>query len=232
LNGGTLQILDPVNGSGTAIIAGGTMMFDAPSNMNVAFNNGTDATTYGELVLGDAAGFSGQISGFTGTAPDLAHSDAIDLVGINYNSSAFSETYNASRSVLKVTDGAHTVSLSFTNFEGTFSFASDQHGGTLITDPPASSSGNVSASIDAGNDAFVFKPGIGADTIFNFNPQADTIELDHFANIQSIQQLASLITTDAHGDAVIELAHTDSITVPGMTANYLQAHLQSLVHLH
>ena len=93
LNGGTLQILDPVNGSGSAIIAGGTMIFDAPSNMNVAFNNGTDATTYGELVLGDAAGFSGQISGFAGTAPDIAHSDAIDLVGINYNSSAFSETY-------------------------------------------------------------------------------------------------------------------------------------------
>jgi hypothetical protein len=44
--------------------------------------------------------------------------------------------------------------------------------------------------------------------------------------------LASLITTDAHGYAVIELGHNDSITVPGMTANYLQAHLQSLVHLH
>jgi hypothetical protein len=40
-----------------------------------------------------------------------------------------------------------------------------------------------------------------------------------------------LITTDAHGDAVIELAHTDSIR-PRVTANYLQAHLQSLVHLH
>ena len=42
LNGGTLQILDPVIGSGSAIIAGGTMIFDAPSNMNVTFNNGTD----------------------------------------------------------------------------------------------------------------------------------------------------------------------------------------------
>jgi hypothetical protein len=183
-------------------------------------------------VLGDAAGFSGQISGFTGTAPDIAHSDAIDLAGINYNSSAFSETYNASNSVLKVTDGTHTASLSFTNFDGTFSFASDEHGGTLVTDPPASSSGNVSALIDAGNDAFVFKPGTGAVTIFNFNPQTESIELDHFANIQSMQHLGSLITTDAHGDAVIELGHNDSITVPGITANYLQAHLQSLLHLH
>ena len=43
LNGGTLQILDPVTGSGSAIIAGGTMIFDAQSNMNVTFNNGQTA---------------------------------------------------------------------------------------------------------------------------------------------------------------------------------------------
>ena len=79
-NGGTLQILDPVSGSGSAIIAGGTLIFDAPSNMNVTFNNGAGTPTYGELVLGHASDFSGQISGFTGTAPDAAHSDAIDLV--------------------------------------------------------------------------------------------------------------------------------------------------------
>ncbi len=82
-----------------------------------------------------------------------------------------------------------------------------------------------------GNDNFVFHPGIGADTIANFNPQADTIELDHFANVQNVQQLAALIGTDAHGDAVIELGHNDSITLPGVTQSYLQAHLQSLVHL-
>jgi hypothetical protein len=77
----------------------------------------------------------------------------------------------------------------------------------------------------------VFHPGVGADTIINFNAQLDTIELDRFANAQSIQHLAAVITSDAHGDAVIELGHNDSITIPGLTANYLQAHLQSLVHL-
>ena len=56
LNGGTLKILDPVTGSGSAIIAGGTMIFDAQSNMNVTFNNGPNGTTYGDLVLGDASG--------------------------------------------------------------------------------------------------------------------------------------------------------------------------------
>ncbi len=82
-----------------------------------------------------------------------------------------------------------------------------------------------------GADNFIFHPGIGADTIVNFNEQADTIEIDHFVNIQSLQQLASLITNDPHGNAVIELGHNDSITLPGVSANYLQAHLHGLVHL-
>jgi hypothetical protein len=84
----------------------------------------------------------------------------------------------------------------------------------------------ISISIGGpGNDNFVFAPGVGADTIVNFDPQADTIQLNNFANIQNVQQLASLITTDIHGDAVIELGHNDSNTIPGVTANYLQAHL-------
>jgi len=90
----------------------------------------------------------------------------------------------------------------------------------------------VSVSIGGpGNDNFVFAPGIGADTIVNFNAH-DTIELEHFANIENVQQLAAQISTDVHGDALIELGHNDSITLPGMSASYLQAHLQSLVHLH
>jgi hypothetical protein len=101
----------------------------------------------------------------------------------------------------------------------------DEHGATATQ--------QISVSVGGpGNDNFVFKPGVGADTIVNFNPQADTIELDHFANAQNTQQLAALVTADAHGDAVIELGHSDSITILGMTASYLQAHLQSLVHLH
>ena len=173
-----------MTGGGSAIIAGGTLIFDAQSNVNVTFDNGTGTPIYGELVLGDASDFSGQISGFAGTAPDAAHSDAIDLNGINYNSSAFSETYNSSNGLLTVTDGTHAASFTFDNFDGTLSFASDGNGGTLITDPPAPNSSKTSVSIGGpGNDTFVFKPDIGADTIVNFNPQADTIELDHFANV-------------------------------------------------
>ena len=232
-NGGTLQIDNPVIGSGSALIEGGSLVFGAPSSMNVTFDNGTGTPIYGELVLDNASSFTGQISGFGGTAPDIAHSDAIDLVGINYDSAAFSETYNASTGILTVTDGSNSASLTFVNFDQTFSFASDGHGGTLITDPPATGSSSASASIcGTGNDTFVFHPNMGAETISNFNPHGDAIELDHFANIETVQQLAALITSDTHGDATIELGHGDSIAIPGVTQSYLQAHLQSLVHLH
>jgi hypothetical protein len=107
--------------------------------------------------------------------------------------------------------------------------------GVSVTDPqyPATDvNQTVSVSIGGpGNDNFVFAPGIGADTIANFNPQHDTIELDHFANAQNVQELQSLITSDAHGDAVIDLGHNDSITLPGMSPAELHAALQNVVHL-
>ena len=73
---------------------------------------------------------------------------------------------------------------------------------------------------------------MGAETLSNFNPQTDRIELDYFTNVQSVRQLSSLVTTDLHGEAFIDLGHSDGIAIPGVTVSYLQAHLQSLVHLH
>jgi hypothetical protein len=182
-------------------------------------------------VLKDGSEFAGHISGFSGTAPDVAHSDAIDLLGINYNSSDFREAYDETTGALGVNDGAHSVTLTFNNFAGTFGFASDGHDGVLITDRPAVSSSSVSIG-GQGNDTFVFNLGTGAETINNFNAQTDVIELDHSANVHSVQQLLSLVTTDTHGEAFIDLGHNDSIAIPGVAASYLQAHLQSLVHLH
>lgn len=90
----------------------------------------------------------------------------------------------------------------------------------------------VSVSIGgAGSDNFVFQPGIGAETILNFNTQTDTIELDHFSNVQTTQQLAALVTADAHGDAVIDLGHNDSITLTGITPTQLHQVLANVVHL-
>ncbi len=86
-----------------------------------------------------------------------------------------------------------------------------------------------------GNDNFVFAPGIGADTITNFNPQHDSLELAHFANVQTAQELQALISTDAHGDAMINLGHNDSVTLAGVTETQLQQVIQAghvLLHVH
>ena len=68
------------------VSSGGSTTITVPFSDGVTFTGGT-----GSLVLNDPAGFTGQIVGFTGTAPDVAHSDTIDLVGINYNSAHFAE---------------------------------------------------------------------------------------------------------------------------------------------
>jgi hypothetical protein len=135
-NGGTL-ITDSLSGS-AATIAGDKLIIDAQSNVNITFNN---STAYGELVLSDAPGFTGQISGFTGTAPNLASSDAIDLTDINFGNLT-TKTYTPNGAgtggTLTVADGTNTATLYFSGDYSlaNFSFASDGQGGTLITDPP------------------------------------------------------------------------------------------------
>ena len=76
----------------------------------------------------------------------------VDLVGIDFNSAHFSDTFNSSSGLLTVTDGTNTAHITFDDFNATLDFASDGNGGTLITDPPASSpSGDTtSAPADAG----------------------------------------------------------------------------------
>ncbi len=134
--GGTL-IDDPSASSGTVTIdSGETLDISGASTATVSFTNGNGST--GELVLDDPTAFTGHIVGFTGTAPDAAHSDTIDLVGIDFNSSQFVESYNSSTGLLTVSDGTHNASFTFDNFNATLDFASDGNGGTLITDPPAS----------------------------------------------------------------------------------------------
>jgi hypothetical protein len=92
----------------------------------------------------------------------------------------------------------------------------------------ANQSQTVSVTVGGpGNDNFVFAPGVGADTVLNFNPQQDTIELDHFAAAQTVQELQSLITNDTHGDAVIDLGNHDSITLANTTTTQLQQAIQA-----
>jgi hypothetical protein len=105
----------------------------------------------------------------------------------------------------------------------------------IIFDPPASASASNIPTVSiggAGDDTFVFQSGEGGQTISTFNPQQDTIEIDHSANIQSLQELTAATTPDAHDHAAIELGHGDNVAIPGVSATTLQQHVQSLAHLH
>jgi hypothetical protein len=196
-----------------------------PSSEAVTFAAGT-----GSLVLDQPETFTGQISGFTGTAPNAGKSDVIDLAGINYNSNDFSEAYDSTTGVLTVTDGTNEAALKFVGFTGTFQFGSDGDGGTDIFDPPASGTGSSVSIGGPADDTFVFDSGNRAHTLAEFKPQADG-EHGHFATDETMQQLASLVSGN-HNDAAVAFDHPESVALLSDAESHLQAHLHSLAHLH
>jgi len=79
--------------------------------------------------------------GFTGTAPNLAHSDAIDLVGFDAADTTVSASTAGGITTLTVTDSSGdglsaTLKLVGTYSTSDFVVASDGDGGTDIFDPP------------------------------------------------------------------------------------------------
>ena len=233
IGGSTLDVTDNIKGAGSIEIGkGATVELGGTVTNTIAFEGSA-----GMLQI-DSFGTSSHYSIFGGGVL-LPAGDEIYLPNISYDPAA--DSYNANTDVITVSNGtsAGTSTIDVAGGIGTgdtFVFQS-QGSGTLVYDPPdRTSSADLAAkasgtSVSPDGDTFLFHAGMGAGAATNFNARADTIELDHFANIESVRQLTSLIATNAHGDAVIELGHHDSVTLPGVSANYLQAHLHSLVHL-
>ncbi len=227
-NGGTLMVDDVATGGGSALIEGGTIDFAAAANVSeITFNNGSGGTTYGEIIFGNEAGINGlnaTVNGFNGTAPGLSTSDAIDLAG---NWAVESENSSGGNLVVQLQDGSETVTLTFDDFSGTLNIASDLHGGTLITDPPATNQVSPPVSIGGpGNDNFVFHPGLGANA-GNFNPPTDTTEHGHFASPEDQYWATSIIKEDA----VEYVPVSDANTPPELDGTHWHA-LHNAFHLH
>ena len=149
----------------------------------------------------------------------LAHSDVIDLAGIDFNAAGFHQSYAGG--VLTVSDGTHTAHLTFSNFNDTFVFASDGNGGTLVLDPPARRRRTrppTSAAISHSCRAWERGPPAHVD------PGHDTTGL-----ASTVEQLNSLVTTDSHTTAAIDLGHDAAL--PVMSPQQVQAVLNA-VHLH
>ena len=88
---------------------------------------------------------------------------------------------------------------------------------------------NQTLTGNGNNDTFVFAPGFGHDTITNFQPATDVLQIDHsvFANVQAI---LAATQDDGHGNAVITADLHDSITLQHVSLAQLQAH-QSDFHI-
>jgi hypothetical protein len=225
-NGGNVATLTFDNFSGTLNFAsdgsGGTLITD-PSAANSVPNNATvDSTSTtngagGTLTVADASSGPAAVS-VTPEGSGYVGSFTVQPTSTSNGSVSVAWGLDLSHDQINLAPG-QTLTQSY-------DLAVSQGSNTVLNQ-------TVSVSVGgSGNDNFVFAPGIGADTITNLDPKQDTIDLSHFQNVQSIQQLASQITTDSHGDAVIDLGNHDSITVAGMNAQQLQQMLQSVVHLH
>jgi hypothetical protein len=154
-SGGVLDVQSCISG-GTATIHGATLEFDAASNVNVTFCNGSvDSPTYGTLVLGDPAHFCGTIANFTGTCPDANHSDTIDLADFKACNTTLHASYNGDDGITTLcvvdkTDGlSATLKLIGPYSTDNFTIASDDKGGIDIFDPPTTGAKDAPATVAA-----------------------------------------------------------------------------------
>ena len=118
------------------IESGATLELGASDSQIITF-----ATDTGTLKPDSPSTFTGQILGFTGTAPNLAHSDAIDLVGFDAADTTVSASTAGGITTLTVTNSSGdglsaTLKLVGTYSTSDFVVASDGDGGTDIFDPP------------------------------------------------------------------------------------------------
>ncbi|HEV2334846.1 MAG TPA: hypothetical protein VGS13_05080 [Stellaceae bacterium] len=128
-SGGSLVVSSGGKASG-GTIHGGLMEVTSSGTASgtVSFLSG------GTLQLDTTTGFTGKLKGF-------AASDRIDLRNIAFGSSTtrrFTEAASGTSGTLTVTDGTHTIQLTLLGSHKTtnFTLASDNHNGTLVTDPP------------------------------------------------------------------------------------------------
>jgi hypothetical protein len=173
------------------------------------------ADTAGTIAFTDSDSSNSQTASFTPDGADYVGSFSLTPVSVGDGNGSVGWEFSLGNGQTDL-GTAETVTQSYD-----VSFTDPQN-------PAADMSQTVSVSIGGpGNDNFVFAPGIGTDTITNFNLSQDTLELDHFANVQTAQELQALITTNVHGDAVINLGHNDSITLAGVSAPQLQQIIQA-----
>jgi len=128
-DGASLILDGAVTGSGRAIVAGGTLRFNAAFSQNVHFEGPT-----GILYLAQSANYGGVISQFVVTGGQSLDLGDIRFTGVG--EASYSGT--GSSGVLTVTDGTHTAHIELVGdyLGAAFTAASDGQGGTMVTAGP------------------------------------------------------------------------------------------------
>jgi hypothetical protein len=131
LSGADVNLGLEVNSKPLAITGSTDLQLLGPSNANVAFGAGSRGTlTFDES------------QAYTGTVAGLAPGNHIDLADISFGAhTTLGYTPNNSNSggVLTASDATHAAKIALLGqyAAASFAMASDGHGGTLITNPPA-----------------------------------------------------------------------------------------------
>ncbi len=137
------QSSSTVNAAPVTVADGATVEIDGVSGQPVTFAGAT-----GTLILENAVGFTGQVSGLSG-------SDALDLSDVSYSANTTATfSGNANGGTLTITDGAHTANVALVGnyLSSNWDLSSDGNGGTIVVDPVAS---NNWQTLDVGAGGFV-----------------------------------------------------------------------------
>jgi hypothetical protein len=99
----------------------------------------------------------------------------------------------------------------------------DTSNGTQAGTMSQTASASPAATGPNGSDTFVFSANLGHETLTNFHPASDVIEIDHtvFADVHA---LLAATHDDGHGNAVITTDPHDSVTLKNVTVAQLVQH--------
>jgi RTX calcium-binding nonapeptide repeat (4 copies) len=213
----------------------GTIFYDPPAadagapHLNVADSASTDLSQTVTAALTTQAGTadqfmfqsdsqSGTLAGNSTLTASSQNASATDAATLDPTSSASSEHQSTAPTTTAADTGpASTVATNSQPPTADTTSTSTQAGATTQTASAAP------AATGANGDTFVFAANFGHETIANFHPDTDVIEIDHtvFADFHA---LLAATHDDGTGNAVIAANPNETITVKNVTVAQLVQH--------
>jgi hypothetical protein len=141
--GSHVQVFGAATGGIARITGDGAVMdFEGSTDVDTTTSTQFGKQGLGQLVLNHSSHFAGTVAG-------LAAGDTIDVKDVAFV--AGKDSFDAATGVLTVSDGAHTAKIQLLGqyMAADFAFASDGHGGTLVTGTPTADPAPAIASLFA-----------------------------------------------------------------------------------